>query len=74
MMATKFCAVIEKSLVEGLPASGLRLHEALRNLAEATELYLEHRPEAALHRPVSDTFEVQLDTGTESGKRAAVHA
>lgn len=42
----------------GTTSQGKTLDEAVQNLREATELYLEEFPQPALSRPILTTFEV----------------
>jgi predicted RNase H-like HicB family nuclease len=45
----------------GTTSQGHTLDEALANLKEATELYLEEFPQKGSHRPIVTTFEVDDD-------------
>lgn len=42
----------------GTVSQGASLEEAIKNLKEATELYLEEFPPTEVHRPFLTTFEV----------------
>lgn len=42
----------------GTVSQGPTIEEAIANLKEATELYLEEFPPADIHRPILTTFEV----------------
>jgi len=63
---TKFTAVIQKEEdlyiatcpEVGTASQGSTVEEALENLKEATELYLEEFPKKHLIKPVMKTFEV----------------
>ena len=48
----------------GTASQGKTMEEALKNLKEATELYLEEKPVRYLHRPVLTTFEVAENAST----------
>lgn len=43
----------------GTASQGQTIEEAVENLREATELYLEEFPQQAASRPILTTFEVQ---------------
>ncbi|HOD82082.1 MAG: hypothetical protein BWX88_01639 [Planctomycetes bacterium ADurb.Bin126] len=45
----------------GTVSQGPSIEEAVRNLQEATELYLEELPAKQTHRPLVTTFEVSTD-------------
>jgi predicted RNase H-like HicB family nuclease len=45
----------------GTVSQGATIEEAVRNLREATELYLEEFPTEETERPLVTTFEVALD-------------
>ena len=45
----------------GTVSQGATIEEAVRNLREATELYLEEFPTEGTERPLVTTFEVALD-------------
>jgi predicted RNase H-like HicB family nuclease len=45
----------------GTASQGSTIEEAIRNLREATELYLEEFPTEETERPLVTTFEVALD-------------
>ncbi len=67
MHMTKFTAIIQKEEdlyvatcpEVGTVSQGSTIEEALENLKEATELYLEEFPKKHLTKPVLKTFEVQ---------------
>ena len=69
MMTQVFTAVLHKEeelyVAEcpevGTVSQGLTVEEAVANLREATELYLQEMPLQEITRPLLTTFEVALD-------------
>ncbi|HUU78368.1 MAG TPA: type II toxin-antitoxin system HicB family antitoxin [candidate division Zixibacteria bacterium] len=52
----------------GTVSQGSTIEEALANLKEATELYLEEFPEIIDNPPIITTFEVSLKGGDKTAK------